>query len=197
MEIENSGLPGHAISPYYTVSPARFILLSVLTLGIYQLIWFYYNWKICQENRNEGGSPFWKAFFGGFTSFSFFGKLRDEFALRDMRFGYNPAIFGFVVLTGGPLAALPGFLFLTTYLSVIPIFLANGRLMAYNRRVVGVGPFHEKMGLLQWGLLFLGGCLLYLSVTGALTGRNLMGSRWMDTYRAWLLSADSLGIDSP
>ncbi len=48
---------------YYPVSPAKLVTLSLLTFGVYEIYWFYRNWKYVRERDLSNISPFWRSVF--------------------------------------------------------------------------------------------------------------------------------------
>ncbi|MEE9425030.1 MAG: hypothetical protein V3V18_08610 [Methylococcales bacterium] len=48
---------------YFLVSPARFIVFSAFTFGIYNIYWAYKNWSYIREREQSSISPFWRAIF--------------------------------------------------------------------------------------------------------------------------------------
>lgn len=48
---------------YHHISPLKFVLLSVLTFGLYELYWCYKCWKYIRTEEDSRISPFWRAFF--------------------------------------------------------------------------------------------------------------------------------------
>src|SRR4051812_24335 len=88
-------------NPYYTLSTMKLVFLSVITLGIYNCVWFYKNWKVYEAKNKEGISPFWRSFFYGFTCFTLFGHFKSEFDLNKLEFEYNPTIMGIIVFASG------------------------------------------------------------------------------------------------
>ena len=38
---------------YFPVSPAKFVVLSLLTFGIYGIYWFYKNWRYVRERDDS------------------------------------------------------------------------------------------------------------------------------------------------
>jgi len=48
---------------YYPVSLSKFIVLSLLTMGIYDIYWFYKNWRFVHDRDNSTIMPFWRALF--------------------------------------------------------------------------------------------------------------------------------------
>lgn len=60
---------------FYPVSLTKFIILSAVTLGIYQIYWTYRNWQWIRIVQEEQISPFWRTVFSGFTNFSLFPRF--------------------------------------------------------------------------------------------------------------------------
>lgn len=59
---------------YFAVSRTKFIVLSFLTLGMYELYWFYRNWCSIRDRDSLSIRPFWRAFFAPV----FFRKLIQD-----------------------------------------------------------------------------------------------------------------------
>lgn len=60
-------LPEHEVLPadlvlFYPTSRAKFIFLSIVTFGLYELYWCYKCWKFVQQNGRPEISPFWRGF---------------------------------------------------------------------------------------------------------------------------------------
>ena len=47
---------------FFAVSPLKLIVMSTATLGIYELYWFYKNWKLIKQRTESNIMPFWRAF---------------------------------------------------------------------------------------------------------------------------------------
>ena len=61
---------------YSNVIPVwKFILLTVVTFGIYEIYWFYKNWNFFKEKDKLDISPFWRAVFSFFFIYSLFGRV--------------------------------------------------------------------------------------------------------------------------
>jgi hypothetical protein len=48
---------------FHSVAPWKFILLTLVTFGLYELYWCYKCWKYVQANGRPGIRPFWRAVF--------------------------------------------------------------------------------------------------------------------------------------
>ena len=46
--------------------PFLFVILSIFTFGIYDMIWMYRNWKYFKYTEKTDIMPFWRAWFGLF-----------------------------------------------------------------------------------------------------------------------------------
>ena len=49
--------------PFYSVSTAKLCILSVCTLGLYDVYWFYKNWARIRQQTGSAIRPFWRAIF--------------------------------------------------------------------------------------------------------------------------------------
>lgn len=72
---------------YFSVSAMRIIVLSFLTLGLYQIYWMYKNWKIiADEDKSKKISPFWRSWVFGFIySFPLITKISTSLNYQDSR----------------------------------------------------------------------------------------------------------------
>ncbi len=78
---------------YFAISKQRLILFSILTLGIYQIYWFYKNWKAVKKTEGQNGSsywPFWRAVFAVFFCHSLFKKVLESAKSHAYQNPYSP-----------------------------------------------------------------------------------------------------------
>ena len=72
-------LPAHGVpSHYHHVAVWKFALLSILTVGTYDIIWFYKNWKFIKERDGSDIMPFWRAIFGVLWCFPLAKDIRQH-----------------------------------------------------------------------------------------------------------------------
>lgn len=57
---------------FYNVPLSQLIILSFLTLGLYEIYWHIRNWTAVQKARKISISPFWRGVFGPIFSFELF-----------------------------------------------------------------------------------------------------------------------------
>jgi len=61
---------------YFPVSKLKLILMSLCTLGLYELYWFYKNWKLIKTRTGQNQSPFWRAFFSIIFCYQLFKHIQ-------------------------------------------------------------------------------------------------------------------------
>jgi hypothetical protein len=125
-----------AESRYHVVPVWRFVLMSLLTNGLYQLYWFWKNWS--QVKRADGSNiwPLPRAVFGGVTYFMLLTDLNTQLSLRNMHRELSVGL-GVGVLAGSVLRGFPGLyslLGLSTILFLLPAVTAANDLASEASR---------------------------------------------------------------
>jgi len=62
----------------HPVSLKKFIILTIATLGLYQVYWFYKNWQWVRTVKEEEIWPAVRSFFSGIMNFALFPRIADE-----------------------------------------------------------------------------------------------------------------------
>lgn len=145
---------------YFAVSSFKLGVMSVCTLGLYELYWFYRNWQQVRRITGADILPFWRAFFAPIWVFVLFKYLSDELQER----GLPPLHWLFWGLLYGCIAVLAQlgepYLFLTL-LSFTPLLSANAALQKLNQLVAPERPLNNKIEAWNW-LAVAFGILFYL-----------------------------------
>jgi hypothetical protein len=86
---------------FFAVSPLKLVVMATVTFGIYELYWFYKNWKLIKQRTESDIMPFWRAFFGVIWCYSCFREVRDVAASRGISFPASPGLLaaGWIILT--------------------------------------------------------------------------------------------------
>lgn len=61
---------------FYPIRVDKFIVLSVLTLGFYELVWFYRNWRSIRAATEDSLLPFWRTIFAPLFYFNLIYRVR-------------------------------------------------------------------------------------------------------------------------
>ena len=153
-------------APFFSVSITKLIALSTCTLGLYELFWFYKNWRLVRERESSDILPFWRAFFGLFFCYPLFRRVRD-FPVQSVATENLPA----GALTVGWIVAeclwkLPGAYWLISFSSVlfiVPVQLTAARV---NEAVAPGHDRNERFSPTNWVTIVLGTLFLVLVVIG-------------------------------
>ncbi|MEI7452208.1 MAG: hypothetical protein WCK37_03305 [Candidatus Falkowbacteria bacterium] len=70
---------------FFYVAPKKFVILTILTNGLYFIYWFYKNWKAVSSAINRKGIVFWRTVFAPWFSFGLFKII----IIQANKHGYN------------------------------------------------------------------------------------------------------------
>ena len=65
-------------NPLFAVGTVKVFIMSLCTLGIYQLYWMYRHWRLIQARDRSDIMPFWRAFFGVIWCWPLFKRVKED-----------------------------------------------------------------------------------------------------------------------
>jgi hypothetical protein len=150
---------------FHPLAIHKLIVMSVCTLGLYELFWFYRNWKRVQERTGQSMMPFWRAFFSPLWAYSLFEEVDDEARRRQIQSGWSSVLLAiaFFLLTATWRLPDPwGLVSLFSWVPLVPV-QATINQMALRR---GVRP-NAYFGGWHIVLVLLGAVVALLAVIGS------------------------------
>jgi hypothetical protein len=75
---------------FFSVSPFKFGVMATCTLGLYELYWFYKNWKLVKVREGSKIIPLLRGAFSFIFCFALISKIRDRGALSDLKLTFGP-----------------------------------------------------------------------------------------------------------
>lgn len=75
---------------YFAIPPKRLALFSILTLGVYEIYWFYKNWDAIKKAEGLKISPLGRAIFAIFYCNSLFKKVLESAKSHGYQNSYSP-----------------------------------------------------------------------------------------------------------
>jgi len=69
----------NSLPDFYLVSPRKFLILFISTMGLYRIYWFYKHWACFAKANDEDMIPFLRAIFSVFFTHSLF-NYQNEYA---------------------------------------------------------------------------------------------------------------------
>ena len=160
-------IPSEAAQPmFFPVSLLKLVVMSTVTFGIYELYWFYRNWKLIKQRTSRDIMPFWRAFFAFFFCYSFFKEVKDSAASRSVVVGFSPGLLA-VAWIGVTLCwRLPDPYWLVDTLAVLALLPVQ---KVVNEVNASFAPNHApNVRFSGWNIagIVFGGLLLVLAIIG-------------------------------
>lgn len=93
--------PSRIAAPeFYVVARTKFFVLFFVTMGFYQLYWFYRHWTRHRGHHKTNISPIWRAIFSIFFTHSLCREIGQSLARAGAAYRWWPALlaWGFVLL---------------------------------------------------------------------------------------------------
>ena len=162
------------MAPYFfTTSTLKLTLMSICTLGLYELYWFYKNWVLIKERTGQNLMPFWRAFFAPIWAYSCFKHIKTSAGENNLPESFSAGSLALLYFLLEILWRLPDPFWLISIFGFIPIVVANKAALKVNKTLIFDFNNNEKFSAWNWVGLVLGGLLFLLSVLGAFLGAFL------------------------
>jgi hypothetical protein len=152
---------------FFAVSPTKLVVMSITTLGLYEIFWFYANWQRLRRRSMPRISPFWRTMFVSFTCYSLFKTVRDTACGANVRVGFSPVLMAIGWVITSLLWRLPGAAWLISHAAVLFLLPVQG---AMNRVNDALDPGHDRnQRFTGWNIAgaTVGGLLMLLAVWGS------------------------------
>lgn len=134
-------------------------VLSVATLGIYPVGWFYRNWRSQRDRAGADISPFWRTFFSPFVAYWLFRDVRAEAASYEVAV-FSPGALAAAYLLWLATMVLPGAWSLLALLSVAPLLPVQRSMNAVAR--ANGAPIDRSFTARHLLAVWTGGALILL-----------------------------------
>jgi hypothetical protein len=151
---------------YFTVGAVKFSLMSLTTLGLYELYWFYRNWTIIRDHQQSQISPFWRAFFAPFWTFSMGTHFTREAKVQNMSLTLPVVALGVLYLLLTALWRLPDPYWLVSLLGFIPLLPFESAARRLNGNGQLAEPTYGRYSGWNIAWLVVGSLILLLAVIG-------------------------------
>jgi predicted RNA-binding Zn-ribbon protein involved in translation (DUF1610 family) len=149
------GQNGDANPIFLHIPVSRLIVLSILSLHLYEAYWIYKNWRYVKERDNLSIWPFWRGIFGIFFCHSLLQRMHDDAEARAVEApSFSPAglATGWVVLVilGNLIDRLPSMATLLVT-ALLPSFLCLVPVQKYVNSVAERRDPGEPYYRWSWG----------------------------------------------
>ena len=158
------------IEPQYLISTNKFILLSLTSLGLYNVWWCYKAWKFYQQKESLDIKPAWRAIFSLFFLYPLLNKI-IKFANKEgfeANYSVDLLFIGYFIFTLLSRLSWPyGLVAIINVLFLIPPFQA----LNHAKRISTEFVVYEQSSLngKQVAIVVIGSIMWVLIITGILS----------------------------
>ncbi len=157
--------------PLFPVSKMKFIVMSVCTLGFYQLYWAYKNWARIKAAGDESIMPLARAIFAGIWNFSLFDTVNIRASYEEIPARWSPVFLGMSVIAFGLSSYLTHGLGAISLLSFLPYLPVVGAIESLNRKQAAITAetLNDKFSEANIAGIVIGGLVTLLAIVGWMT----------------------------
>jgi hypothetical protein len=155
---------------YFPVSVSKFIVMSLVTFGLYEVYWCYQNWVRIESRTREPMRPIWRAVFAVFWIGNLFERMRADLKRASVPVSWSPTLLAVLFFVLSISWRLPGFYWnigFLTFAVFIPVIRSVRELNVRSGAREGLNEGYSGWTI---GLIILGGLFLVLAVIGSFIG---------------------------
>jgi hypothetical protein len=151
---------------FFAVSLLKLALMSVVTLGLYEVYWFYKNWKCAERNNGEKVNAPIRSVFYPLVSYSLFRRIREH-ARRAGTVEFPAGWLAAALFLMTLLWRLPDPWWLAGFLGFLPLYPVQQAVNEINRKLAPEADANARFT--GWNIfgLVAGGIVFVLAAIGA------------------------------
>lgn len=152
----------------FAPSGVKLIVMSLCTLNLYAVYWFYRNWKAIKIADGANLMPFWRAFFSPLWAYSCFKRLRELAQTRRRQLAFSPGMLALAFFLLNLVSRAPVPYALLSFLAFMPLLPVNSLVRDFRRAEGADHERDDRFGVANWLAIVLGGGIVLLALLGLL-----------------------------
>jgi hypothetical protein len=154
---------------FFDVSVWKLIVMSTVTFNLYQIYWFYRNWRMAKD-RGDDVIPLLRAIFGVLFAYPLFKEIRHTGRSASLVLLPNAGALAFLYFLLQATWRLPDPLWLLGLVTVLPLAIVQAEVSKLHR-ALGLDPgINNRLTWKNIVGVILGGLWLLLAVIGVFLG---------------------------
>jgi len=150
---------------FFPITTNKLIIMSICTFGIYEIYWFYRNWKFLKKKKSFNISPFWRALFSVFFCYSLFKNIKKYANENGMQKTFTPGGLATAYILIFITYKLPDPTWLISTFTFIPLLTTQKTInilnhdqseKVINKKFSGWNIFGIVVGIIWWGAVISG-----------------------------------------
>ncbi len=167
MNIHTSRITTSESAPvYFSVSKQKLIVLSLCSLGLYEVYWFYKNWGLVRHRTGQEISPFWRAIFAPLFCYSLFKSVKQSADSHGNPSEISPGWLAFAYIAITITWRLPDPVWLVSLFTFLPLLAVQGVINSINLKNAPTADLNDHYTGKNIVVIVFGGLLLILGVLG-------------------------------
>ncbi|MCF7870873.1 MAG: hypothetical protein K9M14_03330 [Candidatus Omnitrophica bacterium] len=150
---------------FFPTSPIKLAVMSICTCGIYEIFWFYKNWKFLKEKYNFKVNPFLRGLFAIFFCHSFFKIVKEYSKQHQITVDYKPVqlTIAYILLTIA--CSAPDPFWVISDLAFVPLLYTQKAINNLNNKLIPKTTINNKfsgwnifgiiLGIILWLLIII------------------------------------------
>jgi hypothetical protein len=155
-------------TPQFAVSLSKLVVMSLCTLGIYEVYWAYKQWDTYRRREQEDLSAFWRAIFAPIFAFSLLPRLQRVTATYGVPATWSGSALALAYFLINICWRLPGPFWLVSLFRFLPLLAVQRSINDLNTAVAPEAPRNDKYSGLNVAMIVIGGLVLLLAILGTL-----------------------------
>jgi hypothetical protein len=167
MNSQNNVLSINETEPQYLIEPSNFILLSILTVGLYPVWWTYKAWRFFIQKEGSNANAAVRTVFNLFFLYQLLNRIKQFAKQQGYEDNFSPAVAFILVVVSTFAGLLPPPFFLLFLLEVVFLLPAVKAFNFAVQQSEGIESYINKslntrqtvlvvIGALFWLLILLG-----------------------------------------
>jgi hypothetical protein len=153
---------------FFAVSTTKLVVMSVCTLGFYQIYWFYRNWQLIRIREQSRISAPWRSVFGVIFCYPLLRRIKTSASERGLP--APPAAMAVAWIVVVFLGYLPEPYLLLSFASVFCLIPAQRTANDINSIIAPETDRNSRFGAWNITAVVIGGLFFALALVGAFLG---------------------------
>ena len=149
---------------FFTVSIPKLVVMSIFTLNLYQLYWFYKNWDLIDDRKRMSVRPALRAIFSVIFCYSLFKNIKKTAKELGVETNLIASLSAVVFIFFRIIEKLPDAFCLLSLLSFIPLIFVQRLINKIHLQYAPGIPINDKFSKSNVAVIIVGGFFIVLAL---------------------------------
>lgn len=151
---------------YFAVSVPKLLVMSIASLGLYQVYWHYQNWRRYRARSRRRFSVLLRTFLAPLFSFRLFERMHHDLRQAGLRGLPEPGLLALGYLGLNATLSLPDPWWVLSFLNIVPLLMAQAGVNRLHAVVAPAAPRNRRYSGANVALIIAGVFLFVMMLLG-------------------------------